>query len=727
MRARSRGTGRCLVLALLSAGMLVAALAPAAAAQEAPPADRRVREEPGGIPRLPAIRVVAPVAGGIDRRMTPGTVDTLTEADVMGTRPSVLPDALERLPGVTLQNEQGNRLQPTLSLRGFSSSPVTGVPQGVSVFLDGVRLNEPTVEEVNFDLIPLEDVERIDVIRGPSVLFGRNTLGAAISMVTRRGGDVREIVPSLETGSFGRRALRLRLGGSEQPVDYALSLTRDEDDGFRQASASRVSRVFAKVGLAKGPVDVALSYQFSDDRLEQPGSLPEHEAHAHPGRNFTAGDFFGPTLQQAILNGETSIAEGLSLAVNAFVRSLEAQQFNVNLVADNTRLLMATRAAGGAVQATYRTTLAARTSVLIAGLEYTRHDVDSRTFAEPKVGRVLVANLRDAQDTFGAYAQESLTVLRDFAGSGSTLVLTVAGRWDGVRHDIDDRLGGASGGVHVFDRFDPRAGVNVDLGDRLGLWATYAEGFRAPAFLELTCAGPGAVCPGLQVGVAPDPPLRPVVARSWEVGVRARPRDWLRSQVVAFRTDVSNDIFSVAPTGTTGVFFQNVGATRREGLEVSLNARPVPEWEAFANYALTRATFQDRTRLFTPREPGGEMVDPGARLPLVPEHRLNIGVAYHPRPWVTLSTEARYVGAQFLRGDEANQERPLAPYWVLNAGGVARIGNLETYARVNNVMNTGYATFGTFAINGRQPGNPVQRFVSPAAPINVVIGALYRF
>src|SRR5438093_10045100 len=85
----------------------------------------------------------------------------------------------ERLPGVSLQSEQGNRLQPDLSLRGFTISPVTGLPPGLSVFLDGVRLNEPTVEEVNFDLIPLEDVDRVDVIRGPSVLFGRNTLGGA--------------------------------------------------------------------------------------------------------------------------------------------------------------------------------------------------------------------------------------------------------------------------------------------------------------------------------------------------------------------------------------------------------------------------------------------------------------------------------------------------------------------------------------------------------------------
>ncbi|MBI1846786.1 MAG: TonB-dependent receptor [Candidatus Rokubacteria bacterium] len=712
--------------AALAAAALHLAAGGAPARAQAPPAAGPV--DGGGISRLPAVRVIAPAVSGIpDLRTTPGTVDVLTGADVAAARAGVLPDALERLPGVTLQNEQGNRFQPTLSLRGFQASPVTGLPQGVSVFLDGVRLNEPSVEEVNFDLIPLQDVERIEVIRGPSVLFGRNTLGAVVSLVTRRGGDATEIVPSVETGSFGRRQEHLRLGGSASPFDYALSLTRAEDDGYRQASASRVSRVFAKLGLARGPFDGALSYQFSDDRLEQPGSLPQHEAHAHPGRNFTAGDFFAPTLHQAILNGETALAERLTLAVNAFVRALEAEQFNVNLVGDNSRLLTASRSAGAGVQLTHRAPLGARANVLIAGVEYTRHDVGSRTFAEPDARRVLVADLRDVQDAVGAYAQDALTVLRDFAGPRSALIVTLAGRWDGVRHDIDDRLGGPSAGVRAFDRFNPRAGLTLELGERLTTYASHAEGFRAPAFLELTCAGPGAVCPGLQVGVAPDPPLKAVVARSWEIGLRARPVDGVRVELAAFRTDVRDDIFSVSPTGTTGLFFENVGATRREGIEAGVRLAPAGAWETYANYTLTRATFQDRAVLFTPRDPDGEVIRPGNRLPLVPAHRVNAGVTVRPAPWVSLTAEARYVGAQYLRGDEANVARPLAPHWVADVGGALLFGPFEAFARVNNALNARHATFATFAVNGREPGHPIQRFLSPAPPINVVLGAQYRF
>ena len=678
-------------------------------------------------PRLPEIRVTPPlVPGALPPSSTPSRVDTLTGPEIRRDAPAVLPEALERFPGVTLQSEQGNRLQPNLSLRGFTISPVTGLPPGLSVFLDGVRLNEPTVEEVNFDLIPLEDVERIDVIRGPSVLFGRNTLGGAINMVTRRGKEVREIVPEVAAGSFGRRDYRLRLGGSARPLDYALSLTESLDDGFRDFTSARVSRVFTKLGVTEDGTDATLSYQYSQDRIKQAGSLPEREARNHPRRNFTAGDFFEPELHQAILNGEQQIGERLTLTGNAFVRALDAEQFNVNLLAPNSRLLNRTLSSGGAAQVAHDGVLAGRRNVLVAGVEYTRHDVRSRTFEESSDSRELQADLTDLQDAVGVWLQDSLTLVRDLFVPGSTVVLTVAGRWDYLRHDIDDRLGGPSGGVHEFNRFNPRAGVNLNLSERLRLYASYGEGFRAPAFLELTCAGPGAVCPGLQVGVAPDPPLRAVTARSYEVGAQARPLAWLDVALSGFRTDVGDDIFSVAPTGTTGVFFQNIGSTRREGVELGLRGHFKPV-EAFLNYTFTRATFQDHVELFTPLPPGSETVRPGDSLALVPRHRLNGGLVYRPWPWLALSADARYVGAQFLRGDEVNRQPTLSPYWVATAGATVTMRGVEAFVRVNNVLDERYQTFGTFAANGREPGSPVQRFLTPAPPLSVLAGVQYAF
>src|SRR5262249_57014079 len=122
-------------------------------AQTAPPRPEEVT------PRLAPVVVTAPAPLPEEppRALVPSALDVLTGSEARQGQPRLLPDALQSLPGVTLQNEQGNPYQPDVSLRGFTASPVTGLPQGISVFLDGVRLNEPTVEEVNFDLIPLDD------------------------------------------------------------------------------------------------------------------------------------------------------------------------------------------------------------------------------------------------------------------------------------------------------------------------------------------------------------------------------------------------------------------------------------------------------------------------------------------------------------------------------------------------------------------------------------------
>ncbi len=713
----SRWLGAFLIL-LMAAGRTSAA----------EPSAEPPRED--GVLRLPPVRVVAPapLPEALPRSWVPGTADILQGAEIGSSRPMVLPDLLERLPGVTLQNEQGNPLQPTLTLRGFAVSPVTGLPQGVSVFLDGVRINEPTVEEVNFDLIPLEAVDRIEVIRGPSVLFGRNTLAAAISLTTRRGEERREIATEISGGSFGHVDTRFLWSGETRPLDYYVSLTASYEDGYRDATESRVARAFAKVGVRAAGLDATLSYQYSNDRIKQAGSLPQSELRIDRRANFTAGDFFAPELNMAIVNAQYLLGESFTLEGNGFVRALSAEQFNVNLIAVNTRLLNSTLSAGGSLQASARSVVAGRDNVAILGVEYVNNQVTSRTFEEATgAAQTLEADLADNQNAVGVYAQDSLVLARGFTGPGSSLVLTAAARWDYLRHDIDDRLGGQSAGVFSYNRVNPRAGVNLNLSERLGFYASYSQGYRAPAFLELACAGPGAVCPGLQVGVAPDPPFKAVTATNYEVGMQARPFPWLDIDVTAYRTDVSDDIFSVSPTGTTGVFFQNVGQTRREGVEVGLRGRGDAALSGYLNYAYTLATFQERVELATPLPPGLETVPAGSSLTLVPRHRVNAGLAYRPWPWLTLAMDARWVSSQFLRGDDANRQPPLPANWVVTGGATARWRGFEAFVRVNNALDNRYETFGTFAPNGRTPGTPVERFLTPAPPINVLAGLRYVY
>jgi iron complex outermembrane receptor protein len=190
--------------------------------------------------RLPPVTVTAPARlpeVPLPPSSIPASVQVITGEEIRNSGALTLQDFLMRLGGVTLNDEQGNSFQPSLSFRGFQVTSVTGVPQAISVFLDGVRINEPDVEEINFDLIPLDDLERIELIRGPSAIFGRNTLAGALNIITKRGGTEREFVPDLAWGSFGRQQYRGHLAGTGGPIDYYLSGLYFHEDGWRDVSA----------------------------------------------------------------------------------------------------------------------------------------------------------------------------------------------------------------------------------------------------------------------------------------------------------------------------------------------------------------------------------------------------------------------------------------------------------------------------------------------------------
>src|SRR2546430_14061251 len=213
---------------LLAGVLLLAMLTPPAGAQQPDslPSDTLAPVVVTGV-RLPTTRELA--------RGLAGRTATLHAADLDARGVRSLADALEQLPGVTTSDELGAPGQLDVTLRGFQVSPTIGLPQGVTVYLDGVRVNEPDAHEVNFDLLPLEDVDHVDVTYGPSVLLGRNSLGAAVNLVTRRGSVPAERELEASGGRFGRYDLKARAGGRLRVFDYQLRARHEHHERWRAA------------------------------------------------------------------------------------------------------------------------------------------------------------------------------------------------------------------------------------------------------------------------------------------------------------------------------------------------------------------------------------------------------------------------------------------------------------------------------------------------------------
>src|SRR5438128_1187197 len=572
--------------------------------------------------RLPTVRELA--------RGLAGRTAALSAQDLDARGVRSLADALEQLPGVTTSDELGATGQLDVSLRGFQVSPVIGLPQGVTVYVDGVRANEPDAHEVNFDLLPLEDVERVEVVYGPSVLLGRNALGAAVNLVTRRGTNPASRELEASAGSYGRYELKAHVGARHGVWDYYLGARYEREAGWRQDTQSRIATLFGKIGLLNGTWDATLSYSGADNRIFQAGSLPESLAAARPDSNFTRGDYFAPQAHLVILNAQRLLGR-TQLAINAFGRSLNSEQFNVNFVGENSRQLNRTRIGGGAVQLSGRAHLGGRELRWLAGADADYQRTAVRILAIPGGGGPdsLTESVRTNQVDAGAFLGGNLDVV-------PRLTATLAARYDWIRVPFEDLVDPSQSGLNIFRRLSPRAGLTWSAGRGHEMSASASRGFRAPAVVEIGCADSLAACP-LPFALGPDPALP----------------------------------------------------------------------------ATTRA-------------PNGETSEPGDALPLVPNHRVNAGAAL---PVFTLSSgpslraalDARYVGRQWLRGDEANATGRLSDYAVADASLTLGWRELELRAMVRNVLDHRYFNFGTFAENPTEPGTPVQRWLTPGVPRSVQV------
>lgn len=644
-------------------------------------------------------------------------------------------DLLARLPGVGMSNDQGSHAQPTLELRGFMLSPVVGVPQGVSVFLDGVRVNEPDAQEVNFDLLPMEAIDHAELVTGTSAVYGKNSLAGALVLRSARGDSTPMLRGGIEAGSFGERNAHLVAGGIAAGFDGLAMLAGTTDDGYQVQSGATTRQAFATLGR-RGPAgDVALSVLYGRNRLSEAGSLPERWLGVARRANFTGGDFFRPDLVQVTLRGERSIGPG-SVRGNLFTRRNAIEQLNINAGGANTRAFVANRSAGGSAELALQAHAAGRPLSLAVGAELARSRVDYRVLAESNADAPGLPDGCDAQPGDAtALCEDAMARGDDAAMYGQAILqatpalsLLASLRGDLSRVPFEDRRDAANSGTSTFRQLSPKLGATLLLRD-VRLFGSVGSAFRAPAALELACASPEATCP-LPFSLGADPPLEPVVAWSYELGGSWTPAPGATLALSAYHTDVRNEIVFVSAERAAG-YFHNVPRTRRQGIEGSFTL-PLPHegLRAFGSYAFVNATYRSSVLLASVL--ADNQVEPGTHFAQSPAHRGTLGLGLtHVRSTTLLDAElsARGVTSSWLRGDEANRMPPLPGYVVSDLRVLVRRQRLSATVRVANLLDRRYAVFGIYAENPKggygepRPASPeVERFLTPAYPRTITLG-----
>jgi len=271
-----------------------------------------------------APRIITPLPGVVmDRDQTTVNVQSATAEELRQQQSVNVVDYLNTTgQSITINDYAGNPFQQDLSFRGFTASPLIGTPQGISVYLDGVRVNEPFGEVVNWDLIPTLAIERMDLIPGSNPLFGLNTIGGALSLQTKSGFTSQRFEVSRTQGSWGREQNQLAVGGNNGTVAGFLALSEFREDGWRDNSPSRVNQYFGRIDARIGMAELTGSLLKVDNRLTGNGLVPYEDWQVRPESVFTSPDTNDNDLMHINLRGRLDVTDRDSISLGLYHRKL---------------------------------------------------------------------------------------------------------------------------------------------------------------------------------------------------------------------------------------------------------------------------------------------------------------------------------------------------------------------------------------------------------------------
>jgi len=768
---------------------------------------------------LPAVSVVAstPLPGvGLTRDEFAGPIQSGTAAKIDRSNATDVSGYLQRFIGSVYVNDiQNNPFQPDLNYRGYTASPLLGTPQGVSVYMDGIRLNQPFGDVVSWDLIPRAAISSFTLMPGSNPMFGLNTLGGALSIQTKDG--IHNPGTSVQTyyGSHARWATEFEQGGSkDNGFNWYLTGNYFRENGWREDSPSRVTQLFDKLGWQDAGTSVTLTSAYADTNLNGNGLQEQRFLARKYASVYTKPDITKNKALLLNLSAKHSISDSVQLVGNAYYRHIETSTLNGDInegaltgdvyqpsAVERSALMAAgftgvpasgenasnapfpfwrcianallnadlddkcngllNRTAlrqnnfGMSGQLSWNADLMGARSLLTAGTAYdssSTHFAQETQFGYLNPDRSITpvnafaggtqdpANTGNARvdlggrtHTYSMYATDTLTL-------GTAWNLTLSGRYNNTTVKNRDRLmpGGGPGsldGNDTFARFNPAVGVTYVPARTFSVYFGYNEGSRAPSSIELGCADPNNPCK-LPNAMAGDPPLRQVVAKTLEAGIRGAMAHDLEWTLGVFRAENHDDIMFVADDQSGFGYFKNFGKTRRQGVEAGLNGH-TGALSFGVNYTYLDATYRSAELIngtgnssndgVAPGFDGNIAIRAGDRLPLIPRNMLKIFGDLAITQKIGLNVDMQAFSGSYARGNENNQHQAdgvyyLGPgktsgYAVFNMGADYRpMPGLKFFVQINNLFNTKYYTAAQLGPTGFDAnGNFVARsFANPA-------------
>ena len=599
-------------------------------------------------------------AAPIEERLQniPRNVTVITSDDIEQAPSNNVVDLLAREANINLQSFFGHDKDAAVDIRGFGETAVSNV----IVLVDGFRLNPPDLSEPDFASVPLEQIERIEIVRGAgSVVYGDGAVGGVINIITKKGKTKPQARLYGAYGSYDTLDGRVSYGGQLKGLEFNINGAYYDTDGYRDNGFLEKKDAAVHLGYdLTEAIRLTAAGAYHEDEQGFPGGVPIDDIDSTDRRKDTnSPDDSGETIERRVSGGiEADIGNWGLLKIKGAYR-LRDNDFILGFTPlkskDEQKSTIEEDTGSGDINYIKDYELWGLEHSFQAGLDYYQTEYISERIDQRQRNNSDVRSL-GLFFTNQFYLQENLSLHLGYRHN----------EYEGTFRIDDLRTFGTTDAWVNGDEFDRDWTNNpYDIGlvyafnDNTSFFASYATSFRIPNVDEFALA---------------EEDLEPQEGEHIDIGVRHRIKGLAELSLTLFQTRITDEIFFDSALNLNRNFEDE---TRRRGVEIQVKFYPTDAVYLWANYGYTHAKFEERD----------------TRVPLVPENVAAAGVEWQALEPFLVAVTGKYVGERYDGNDETNDQfEKLDAYTVFDAKLTYAYRGLKIFAGINNIFDERYAT-----------------------------------
>ena len=621
--------------------------------------------------------VVTATRDNQETRKIPANVTVITAEDISKSGATTIVEVLDKLESIQFRTYSGNASQAYIDMRGIGGDNPFGK---TLVMLDGRRLNRTDMASINWMEIPVNTIERIEIVRGPgSVLYGDAAIGGVINIITKKGTGEPKFKASVLMGSYGLNDERVGVTGAAGKWTYAVTGENNFNSAYRDRSKYSAQGGGFDVGYsASDLLNVSLDVSFNETDYQMPGALTQDQMEKDRRQYQPSAGPWSPAHSD---DDGSDKYTNVNLGIKSFWGSWGQLEVNFLYGKKDMQVNMASWFSYSDTNAdTYGITpkyilakeIFGFDNKVIVGVDYYNEPYKKDFYGDRE--RTAILSTADlTRESLGYYIRDEFSILKDLILSGGYR----SERTDigGSNTDFSNPSSSFTDTKNTYNAEAYEAGLTWLWEKKSKVFAKYATVYRIP-FLDEVASFNGA-----GGGFLKD--IDKEQGISTEVGTEFYPLNNLKIGLTLFRIDMENEIQYVGtfPTG----YNKNTGSTRHDGAEVSLSYLWGKYALLYGNFTYHKATYEDG--LYNKKE-----------LWLVPNKMATVGMEIYLPYNLMLRPEARYVGDCFLSQDYNNTAEKLNSYTLLNIyfsykPPIERV-KMKAFFGVENLANVKYSSFG---------------------------------